>query len=61
MSFFALRNTSAVVFKRNHLTVFKRSHLTVVLNPLCKQQGLVFCPAAKQNQIFHFLALAEGV
>ena len=28
--------TSAVVFKRNHLTVFKRSHLTVVLNPLSK-------------------------
>ena len=33
MSFFALRCTSAVVFKLNHLTVFKRSHLTVLLNP----------------------------
>ena len=37
MSLFALRNTSAVVFKRNHLTVFERSHLTVVRNPLSKQ------------------------
>ena len=43
--------TSAVVFKRNHLTVFKRNHLTVVA-------------AAKQNQIksfFFSLYYAEGV
>ena len=37
MSLFAVRNTSEVVFKRNHLTVFKRIHLTVVPNPLSKQ------------------------
>ena len=38
MSLFALmRQTSVVVFKRNHFTALKRSHLPVVLYVLSKQ------------------------